>query len=366
MSKEITLTSNLQLSSQIVVGSGLLSTNLLPSFIESDRIVYIVDSSVFELHKDYLTRLIDTTGRDHEILSVEGGERSKSLEFGVTLLDKIVKRKPGKLDYVIGIGGGTIMDLTGFLCHLVLRGLRFIVVPTTLLSQVDAAIGGKNGLNVGTEKNKIGAFCYPELVICDISLLSTLSDGEFCNGVAEIIKTLAICDEDTFRNLRDSCRSIGDLRSASFLEAVIWKTIQLKISLLREDPFETSSKRLLNFGHTLGHSIETISGFSIPHGQAVLLGMLFETRIGELTGYCSAVVFEEMYRLVSRFLTTTYDLLRISDDQIRRSIDNVKRSRGGNVNFVVLKRIGKGCIVESVPESMVLKAWRDVVAKTQV
>lgn len=363
--KKIVLSSDHHLKSKIIIGDGLLSKNILPKGIESKKIFYFIDSKAYKLHGNYVDKLVCNASNNYEILNLKASESLKSFKYASKVLNQIIQKAPRKSDHIIAIGGGTTTDLASFISQLTLRGMPLILIPTTLLSQVDAAIGGKNGLNVNMQKNKIGSFYYPELVICDIAFLSTLSDRELCSGIAEIIKIFAVHSKKAFRNLCDNCTNINRLRSNDWLKSIVPKAISLKMELLSLDPFEKSTKRLLNFGHTFAHSFEEFSEFDITHGEAVLLGMLCETKISELTGHCSSAVFEAIYLLVSKFLTPQCISFQITDDSLKKAINNTKNIRGGNINIVLLKEIGKGCIVDDVTESAVIQAWEHVANRVQ-
>lgn len=363
--KEIVFSSNHRLKSKIIVGNGLLSKNILPRGIESKKIFYLIDSKAYGLHRNYIDKLVCNVNKNYEIVNLKAGESLKSLESASKVLNEIIRKDPDKSDHIVAIGGGTTIDLVGFISQLILRGMRLILIPTTLLSQVDAAIGGKNVLNVNMQKNKIGSFYYPDLVICDTSFLSTLTARELCSGMAEIVKTFAVYSDKAFRDLSDNYKNIDELKSNDLLKSIVPKAISFKIKLLNPDPFEVSPKRLLNFGHTFAHSFEEISGFNITHGEAVLLGMLCDTKISELTGYCSLELFETIYLIVSKFLTSHCISFHITNDSLKKAINSVKNTRGGNMNIVLLKKIGRGHIVDDVPENIVIQAWEYVANRIQ-
>ncbi|MEM3369044.1 MAG: 3-dehydroquinate synthase family protein, partial [Thermoproteota archaeon] len=210
------------------------------------------------------------------------------------MLDAMFHNDFTRTDFVVAIGGGTIIDLSGFIASIYMRGVNLVNVPTTLLGMVDAALGGKNGVNFGGIKNIIGTFYQPLLVVSDVSFLETLPREELCRGLAEVIKYGITLDRGLFNYLerhRDKILS-GD---SSKLEEIVYKSSLNKLSIVKKDEKETKGVRIvLNFGHTIGHAIEAASNFKVHHGEAVSVGMIYEAEIAKELGYAKEDVVEAL------------------------------------------------------------------------
>lgn len=298
--------------------------------------------------------------QSYEIIKLNAGESTKTLDNFVHLFKNIYYKKPQKTDIIIAIGGGTISDVVGFISQICLRGIPLILIPTTLLAQVDAAIGGKNGLNFSFQKNKIGSFYYPKKVICDLSFLYTLKEREFVNGIAEVIKILTISDAKLLWNFFKDANAIYKKDQTQLLAKYINAAISRKIELLSLDPFENSSKRLLNFGHTFAHTLEELTEFNMKHGEAVFIGMLIETKIGAMIGITSEKTYQELYKIISEFILPDKIDLNFSQINLLDSLNNIRKFRGGNLNIVMLKKLGDGIIIEDVPDECLIRATESV------
>jgi len=240
--------------------------------------------------------------------------------------------------FILGFGGGVVCDIAGVVASVYMRGVRHGFVSTTLLSQVDASIGGKNGVNLGMFKNIIGTFKQPEFVICDQTMLSTLSDEEYLSGIGELLKHGLIRDKGLFFDLSDNLNLLLD-RDPVYLENVILRSVKVKADIVRRDPHEKGLRMLLNFGHTFGHPIEMTSG--LLHGIAVMKGMILAAELSVWTGELSVIEFNLMTKVLSRLgITAEQDLTSNMLELVARD----KKSSTGYVNAVVLRSIGKAII----------------------
>ena len=271
--------------SQVVVGD---VRDLLPEFLSKEsRVVFITDSEVYRLYKD----IIGT----NDYIVVGRGEENKSLASLDKIYTHLLEMGVDRHCFIVGLGGGIITDMTGFVASTYQRGVEFGFVATTLLSQVDASVGGKNGVNLGGFKNMIGVFNQPKFVICDPTLLSTLSTREFRSGLAEVIKAGVIKDGVLFNILEQ--HTIEELRENNELLAeVIFRTITIKANVVSEDERERGERKKLNFGHTFAHAIEK-STREFTHGEAVAIGMEIASQMAVKAGCLSLGDYERISKI---------------------------------------------------------------------
>lgn len=317
--------------SEILIGSKW--TNFR-KYIPGKDAVIITDDNVLNLYgKNFL---------GYPVLSLTPGEKSKKLEvindFAGKLLDLGIDRN----GFIIGIGGGVVCDIAGFLASVYMRGIGFGFVSTSLLSQVDASVGGKNGVNVGSVKNILGNFNQPDFVFCDPEMLKTLPDNEYLSGLAELIKNGVIRDADLVSDIENNIEPILR-RDILLLTKLITRSVVIKASVVREDEKETGIRMILNFGHTFGHAIEAQTG--LKHGFAVAAGMIIAADISVKLGILQPVERNRLFNLLDSFkLLVNYN---ITHDQIKDFILNDKKKSGGAINFVLLEKTGKA-IVKSI------------------
>lgn len=299
---------------------------------------YLPDKKLFIITDTNVKRLYGHSFPPGTVLTVEPGEQSKSMDVVGELCGGLLENGADRSSFILGFGGGVVCDIAGLVASLYMRGISHGFVSTTLLSQVDASIGGKTGVNLGSWKNLIGTFRQPEFVICDQSMLSTLPEEEYFSGIGELIKHAVIRDRKLFFEMADALPKILD-RDPALLEDFIFRSVRIKASIVRRDPFEKGSRRLLNFGHTFGHPIEMAAG--LPHGIAVMKGMLIAAELSVWAG--------EMPVAEQRILEET--LLRLvpaADDDlpadIMTRVTRDKKSEKGVLNVVLLRSVGKSVI----------------------
>lgn len=285
------------------------------------------------------TNVRDVYGKDFPgfpVIAIEPGESSKSLETIGSIVEQMLQAGIDREGFILGIGGGVVCDIAGFTASVYMRGIRFGFVSTTLLSQVDASTGGKNGVNSRDAKNIIGVFNNPEFVICDQTMLLTLPEDEYRSGLAEMIKTAIIGDAmmtEQIASLNDAINS----RDTAVLEELVNRAVRIKASIVEADMRESGLRRLLNFGHTFGHAAEMEYG--IHHGCAVAWGMVQSMKLSVERGYLSESENERLLMLFER--TGILPPLKIDNEIIAGRLMYDKKRSGTEINFVFLERAGK-------------------------
>lgn len=345
-----------QRASKIFLGSDVFS------YLEQLSLLY---SEIVLIYDDKLEEdLIDQIQRSFSFkltLPLPCNESIKSREMKNTLEDLLLEKSVTRDALLIAMGGGALSDLIGFVASTYLRGVSFAIFPTTLLSIIDASIGGKTGINVGPYKNSIGSF-YPASYICiDLAFLSTLPESELISGMAEVIKYGLILDADLFDDLSSNKKAFKE-REARFLHQIVAISIQCKLYVVEKDPEEKAFRRILNFGHTFGHAIEGILHYRISHGQAVAMGLCMESYISFLRGALSLSDVERIYTLLVDYgFTLSCDVM--TKDALIPLMRHDKKSQANSIRCPLLEKIGKvsyakGAFVEVVTEEEIEKALK--------
>ncbi len=315
--------------SSIVVGEKL--SNLHRYIPPVQKVVVITDTNVEGLYKDRFP------GGD--IIRIGTGEAVKNLNTAREVYERLTELEADRTTFIVGIGGGVVCDLAGFVASTYLRGVRFGFAATTLLAQVDASVGGKNGVNLGNYKNIVGVFRQPEFVLCDPDLLSTLSEKERLSGFGEIIKHAAIGDRPTFEYLEKNYDQAVKLDLAT-IEKLVLASITLKADIVNRDETEQGERRKLNFGHTLGHAME--KAYGLTHGEAVGLGMVVACRLSRLKGLLSKGAMQRVIRLITQFKFPLS--MRIDPEMLKEAMRHDKKREGEKIHFVFLQDIGQAVV----------------------
>ncbi|MGQ9619870.1 MAG: 3-dehydroquinate synthase [Bacteroidales bacterium] len=289
------------------------------------------------------------------VFSIKPGEESKNPYTIVELAEKLLDSGIDRSGFILGIGGGVVCDITGFLASVYMRGIKFGFVSTSLLSQVDASVGGKNGINIGKVKNILGCFRQPEFVICDPEMLNTLPEEEYLSGLSELIKMGLIMDYNLFRVTEQNAENLI-CRDTSLLEYLISVALELKASVVREDEKEVSGKRMiLNFGHTFGHIIETMSG--LKHGFSVASGMVIASKISVSLGLLGQKECDRIKIVLQKLrLLREY---RVTDADFEAMLLKDKKKQGENINFVLLESPGRA-VIRKMTADEIIKNYRSV------
>ena len=341
---------------EVTVGRDLMHrfTELVPGISKVEKAFVITHPSLDRYAKE-IERSLSETGCDVEQLRIDEGEASKSLDVVRELWAELARRRAHRDDYVVGIGGGVVSDVVGFVAATYMRGLPLVHVPTTLLGQVDAAIGGKCGVNIAEGKNLIGTIYQPRAVVCDVELLSSLPEEEFRSGMAEVVKYGLIADPDLLDGIEEEYARIYDGHALSLIN-VVTRSAAIKASFVAADELDTGKRAFLNYGHTFGHAIETIQGFrGIRHGEAVALGMMaaayLSNELGRLSEY-GVAVHKRVLTGLGLPTTATLDL-----DQLETAWQHDKKFTG-SVRFVLLDEIGSPVAGIEAPRGSVGAALR--------
>ena len=282
-------------------------------------------------------------------LVLPDGESNKTLEIWTQIIDKLVKMKASRDTTIIALGGGVIGDITGFAAASYMRGISYIQVPTTLLSQVDSSVGGKTGINHIQGKNLVGAFHQPKLVLIDIDTLKTLPERELISGLAEVIKYGAIADNKFFCWLENNIEYLLTRNPETLIKAIL-KSCSIKAQVVGEDEFENGKRAILNFGHTFGHAIENIKGYGeILHGEAIAIGMILAAEISPLDD----IEINRLETLIKKAgLPHKIDSLKIDDMYQAMLMD--KKVQSKKLRYILLRSLGEAFIDDNVTEENVL------------
>ncbi len=310
--------------SKIYAGEKL--ENLI-NYLPDNKCIIITDENVYKYYKDKFPKL--------NTIVIGTGEKIKTLETVQHIHEQLVEKELDRTGFIIGIGGGILCDIVGFVASTYLRGVKFGFVSTTLLSQVDASIGGKNGVNLHGYKNMIGVFNQPEFVICDFNVLKTLEKEEFKNGFAEIIKHACIKNPEMFEFLENNYEKALQ-NDYEVIHRLVYDSLVIKGNVVMNDEREKGERRILNFGHTYGHAIEKLSG--IPHGEAVSIGMAIATKLSAKKGLLSEKEVERIINLLKNFNLPIESILPTSE--VFEAMKKDKKREGNSINFVLLNGIG--------------------------
>jgi len=343
-------------SYEIQIGSGLLAQTgqQLKGIGFGDKLVIVTNPTVKGLYGDILKQSLISEGFKVTILLVPEGEEQKSLETAGRLYDELSNFYAERTTPILALGGGVIGDVAGFVAATYMRGVPLIQIPTTLLAQGDSSIGGKVAVNHGQLKNKIGAFYHPRLTISDISTLKTLSPRELSGGLAEIIKHGVILDGEFLSYLEENLDKIQSLDD-QVLERVVSRSAEIKAGVVEKDELDLGLRNILNYGHTVGHAIESVSELKVWHGEAVAIGMIAEARISNKLGMLDQKEVSRLKSLITRAGLPT----EIPDLEVEKIIQVMKHDKKilqGKLRFALPKSIGNVFITDEVSPSLVEQA----------
>ena len=324
---------------------------LRPLSPEGRKAVIVTDENVAPLYLSELLSLLRERFLALDSLVLPAGEENKTLSAVSRIYERAVEDGIERGDFFLALGGGVVGDITGFAAATYLRGIRFLQIPTTLLAQVDSAIGGKTGVDFQGYKNMVGAFHMPSLVYSPMSALRSLDERQYASGLGEVMKHALIRDRDYYDFLIREREGIL-LRDEEILAETVYRSDRIKKEIVEEDPREEGIRRLLNFGHTLGHAIESCSDFQYSHGQCVAFGSLLAERI-------SAALSPEEERVLMDWMEAvglSVKLRRMDIGEILSSVKKDKKMDGGRIRFILLRRIGEAYIENGLSEERMREA----------
>ncbi len=288
------------------------------------------------------------------LISVPAGEKSKRLSFVEKCHDQLAAHRLERKSFIVALGGGVVGDLAGFVAATYLRGIPFVQVPTTLLAQVDSSVGGKTGVNLKAGKNLVGAFYQPKLVLCDLDTLKTLPKREYVSGLAEVVKYGVIYDSVLFAQLERNLPKLLQ-RDAATLAAVVARCCEIKANVVGQDETESGLRAILNFGHTIGHAIENSSGYGkFLHGEAIAIGQVAAARLShQILGLPTHDVERIEKLFVQAGLPVKIKLNPVRRKKLFTVMKLDKKVSGGEVKFVLAKKIGRVVWDQRVPEALI-------------
>jgi 3-dehydroquinate synthase len=325
-------------------------SDLIDSIGDVDKVILLTDSNIFDLYKNDIKKLSDSLGYEFSYKIIKPGEDSKSIANFIPLTESILEYSISRKSLLIAFGGGVIGDIVGFLASVILRGVRYINIPTSLIAQVDSCIGGKTGLNSKLGKNLIGSFYAPINIIISPKLLLTLSDIDYFSGYAEIVKHAILEGEELLTNLENNIEYFLN-KDIPYLNSLIETSLKIKIKIIDNDFLEQNGKRiLLNFGHSFAHALESYfanfcQDIKISHGEAVIVGMVLAFKYSHMIGLLENE--QEISRIINLVKKIKYDLIIEKIYQANIEIPNMinffKRDKKNNNNQIILllpKKIG--------------------------
>ncbi|QFJ55611.1 3-dehydroquinate synthase [Pseudobutyrivibrio xylanivorans] len=304
-----------------------------------DNICIVTDSNVARLYLAEVVSIFKGICENVCSFSFEAGEASKNLDTVSMLYEHLIHRKFTRNSLLVALGGGVVGDLTGFAASTFLRGIDFIQMPTTLLSQVDSSVGGKTGVDFNHYKNMVGAFYMPKMVYMNLGTLSSLDDNNFACGMGEVIKSALIADKDFYNWLKENYSKLS-AKDFDALAYAVYSCCRIKGHVVEIDPKEKGIRAYLNFGHTLGHAIEKLCNFGIGHGQCVALGMVCASFLSKKLGNISNEEYEDIIGCMKLY-NLPVSVSELNRDEILYTSKSDKKMIGTKIKFTILKAIGE-------------------------
>ncbi|MFC1532897.1 3-dehydroquinate synthase [Thermodesulfobacteriota bacterium] len=335
---------------EFIVGVGILPFVIQLAGIDGP-VAIITDTNVEPLYAK-------SCGPVDIVVTVPPGGEHKTFESVQYIFNKLIESDFDRSGTIIVLGGSVISEMAGFIAATYMRGVDCIQCPTSLLAMVDTSIGGKVGVDLPQGKNLIGAFKQPKAVIADLGTLQSLPPREFASGMAEVIKHSLIADTDLLNKIENGSwrYGVGEFKpDLADLQTLVAQAIQVKTHIVQEDPFDHGHRRMLNLGHTFGHAIEQISGYTIRHGEAVSMGLVVAVTLSTRLGYCSPVLKDRIESVLTNAQLPIRIPGNISPNQLVRAMSMDKKKTAGQLQFVLLRDIGDIFITDNVPQSTVLE-----------
>ena len=350
---EVGLRRNIDDSYEVYIGEGILERigMILGTDGGADRHVIVTDSHIEELHKKRVQDAFEKTGLRTDCITVPPGEGAKDISTVVDLAEKLVALGADRKTRLIALGGGVVGDLTGFTASIYMRGIDFVMMPTTLLAAVDSSIGGKTGVDAAAGKNMLGTFYQPKKVFIDLDFLETLPDAVFRSGLAEAVKYGAIESPKMLDDIKKAANK-GNLRDIAFLKRLVTESCMIKKRIVELDEHDRGLRRILNFGHTTGHAIEAASGYLLSHGESVAIGMAVAARLSEKLHGLPAASRKMIAETIRAAGLSDVIPPNISADDIVARLSADKKKEGEKIHFVMLRRLGEAFVNGGIPEDI--------------
>jgi 3-dehydroquinate synthase len=329
----------------IFIGSGLLlQPKLLCQYVKGRTALIVSNTTIAPLYLKQIQNSLDSQSIQHDCVIIEDGEQFKTLEAIQTIITTLLEKKHNRQTTLIALGGGVVGDITGFAASVYQRGVNFIQIPTTTLSQVDSSVGGKTGVNHILGKNMIGAFHQPQCVIADISTLNTLPDREFSAGLAEVIKYGLAYDVNFFEWLEQNITKLI-ARDADTIAQAVLVSCQTKADIVSLDERESGIRAILNLGHTFGHAIEATMGYgNWLHGEAVATGMVMAVDLSYRQQWIEHSVKQRTVNLLQKAQLPVTSPSDMTVDQYMTAMSIDKKAVNGTIKFILLKSLGEGIV----------------------
>ena len=345
----------------VTIGSGILSKTgeLVAAVSRPPAVLVVSDVVVARLYASEFLASLERSGVRGALMTIPSGERAKNLNTVRRIYSALVQHKMDRTCAIAALGGGVVGDLAGFAAATYMRGVDFYQLPTTLLAQVDASVGGKTGVDLPEGKNLVGAFHQPRRVIIDILTLKTLPARELRAGLAEVVKHGIICDKAFFEFVRDNASELIGRRDVVLHEAVK-RSVEIKRDVVQQDERESGLRAILNYGHTVAHAIEAVTGYRrYRHGEAVAIGMVVEAHIAEKIGVAKESVFGPVSEAVHKLRLPARIDASYSPDALLGAIELDKKVKAGQIRMALPVRIGE-CGVFTVDKGAILGAIEDL------
>lgn len=318
------------------------------------KLLIVTDSNVRKLYGDEVCEILEKAGYDVQVTAFDAGEQSKHMNTILSICEACVRHNMDRKSMIIALGGGVVGDMAGFAASIYMRGIDFVQIPTTLLSQSDSSVGGKTGIDFMQGKNILGAFHQPKLVYINVATLKTLPEREFVSGMGEVIKHAIISDEDFFEYLGDNIERIKELDN-ELLMKMSYKNCFIKADVVSQDEFEHGVRADLNFGHTFGHAIESYYEFKMTHGECVGAGMLAASFVSYKRGYIGEAELMRIKRILMLY-GFCVQLLINDTNKVLELMQKDKKKKEGKLKFVLPKKIGSVIHCDDLTENEIIDA----------
>ncbi|HVO67856.1 MAG TPA: 3-dehydroquinate synthase [Syntrophales bacterium] len=355
LDKKISASYEICIGYDILDRIGLIIAKNLPAL----HYIVITDSHVSSLHGGPLLERLRGMKLPADMIEFPAGEDSKNIGSALTIVEKLLRLGADRKSALLALGGGVVGDMTGFIASTFMRSVPYIQIPTTLMAQVDSSIGGKTAIDLPEGKNLLGTFYQPKSVFIDVKFLDTIPDVEFNNGLVEVIKYGIIDDTVFFHFLEENMTAIKK-RDRSVLEKIVENSCRIKKGIVEIDERENGLRRVLNFGHTIGHAIEAESGYTISHGAAVSLGIVAAVRISEKLYDLPREDRERIEHLLGKTGLPCLIPRTITADGILSRLKSDKKKEGDVIRFVLLKKMGMPFVNGGVPEAILRETMEDL------